>query len=153
VCQATWTTGKSRTLWLTLLKQVRQTRPLGCPTGTDLCKLGLADLKRIALHAAKLERRLALPPLQKLWCNPPRSIQLAKDAKFISLVSGSQYVFVNSPRNKTVSCWDLDAVPPSIVASIHVGALVDCISQPYEAQGVFKIAVLSQSRHGSATHK
>ena len=133
-----------------MLEKVRQSQPLGCPQYTDLCKLNLFNLKCLALHTAKLDRRWDRPICSPRY-NSSHPIRLGQKAEFISLVSGGQYIFIHSNRKKIVSCWDLSAVPASIVASVHVGVLVRCVSQPYEDQGVFRIALLSAVRRSGTS--
>jgi hypothetical protein len=119
------------------------TQPLACPKYTDLRKLDLLNLKYLALHAAKLERRLTLQHLP--YKSRSESIRVGKNADFISLVSGGRYIFIHSPLNKFASCWDLDAMPASVVASIRIGQEILGVSQPYEEQGIFKIAMISKN--------
>ncbi|KAJ7668495.1 hypothetical protein DFH06DRAFT_201249 [Mycena polygramma] len=103
-----------KTLWLRLLQTARRTRPLACPDDDDFSERGTSDLKRLILHALRLERNWASSTPQICGSIKKVSIQAQR---IIHYIPGTPLLVVHSEDDGRVTCYNVDdesATHPSI---------------------------------------
>ncbi|KAJ6495669.1 hypothetical protein C8R47DRAFT_1265109 [Mycena vitilis] len=125
-----------KTLWLRLLQTARTTKPLPCPDDDDLSERKTSDLKRLILHALRLERNWAsstpeiFGPIKKV------SIQAHR---IIHCIPGTPLLVVHSEDDGRVTCYNVDdelATPPSV----YIGRSVFHFSLAFGYDKTYSIA-------------
>jgi len=114
----------SKYLWISVLEQTQKRRSLACPVGTDVSKLDIEDLQRIAICTYPLERN---------WSqDKPRISRAVKvvpwlpgltgpQAKFelLAAIPGTTFVVLFSSKLTDIIICDTDGSVPT--STIYVG--------------------------------
>ena len=107
-----------RSTWIGILERAGAVRPIACPIGEDLSRLGLYSLRRIAHHTNRLEQNWSRSNPQLIGA--VRVVRCWKPEipwSIIAVIPGTDIVLLHD-FDFGIVCYDLQTVTP-ITIPLH----------------------------------
>jgi len=119
----------SKYLWITVLEQTQKHRTLACPLGTDVSKLDIEDLQRIAILTYRLEKNWSQDKprisraIKVVPCLPELTEPQEEKFGILAAIPGTPFVVLLDGREEPtdIILCDTDGSVPA--SSIHLGTI------------------------------